>query len=215
VTSSPGGIVCPADCSEAYTTGTIVTLTAAPGGGSSFAGWSGACAGTGACVLTMNASTSVTATFSGSGTVDLFPSAFTIETGSLDSGSASNLGADDDSYLVVRSTRNGTRTATWYGTFSGVDNALTSLSATYKGKSSLTCTQVISVFRWTDSTWVQLDSRSVGTTEVEVSGLSPSGTLADFVSNTSGTGDVRIRVSCTSTANAFTLSGDLMKLTVG
>ncbi|HEY7401013.1 MAG TPA: zinc-dependent metalloprotease family protein, partial [Actinomycetota bacterium] len=78
---------------------------------------------------TSNAAT-VAVTVGSAVTVDLFPSAFTIETGSLDSGSASNLGADDDSYLVVRSTRNGTRTATWYGTFNGVDNALTSLSAT-------------------------------------------------------------------------------------
>jgi hypothetical protein len=41
VTSSPAGIDCGLDCSEPYTSGTIVTLTATPDVGSVFAGWSG------------------------------------------------------------------------------------------------------------------------------------------------------------------------------
>jgi beta-lactam-binding protein with PASTA domain len=40
-----------------------VTLTATPGRKSRFAGWSGDCAGTGACVLSMTGNHSVTATF--------------------------------------------------------------------------------------------------------------------------------------------------------
>ncbi|MCU0224600.1 MAG: hypothetical protein MUF27_11140, partial [Acidobacteria bacterium] len=65
VTSSPAGIDCGADCSESWDAGQQVTLTAAPAGGSSFAGWSGgACAGTNpVCQLTMNAAVSVTAAF--------------------------------------------------------------------------------------------------------------------------------------------------------
>ena len=39
------GINCGSDCSEAYASGTSVTLTAAAAGGSIFAGWSGACFG--------------------------------------------------------------------------------------------------------------------------------------------------------------------------
>lgn len=64
VTSSPAGIACGGDCSEAYTQGAGVTLTAAPAVGSSFTGWSGGgCSGTGPCLLTMNAAVAVTATF--------------------------------------------------------------------------------------------------------------------------------------------------------
>ena len=49
------GINCPGDCSETYADGTAVSLSASPTGGSSFAGWSGDCARTGPCNLTMNA----------------------------------------------------------------------------------------------------------------------------------------------------------------
>ncbi|MBI5750307.1 MAG: InlB B-repeat-containing protein, partial [Nitrospinae bacterium] len=41
VTSSPAGIDCGADCSEAYNSATVVTLTPTPDTGSYFAGWSG------------------------------------------------------------------------------------------------------------------------------------------------------------------------------
>ena len=41
VESSPAGVDCGADCSEAYDPGTVVTLTATADAGSTFAGWSG------------------------------------------------------------------------------------------------------------------------------------------------------------------------------
>ncbi len=46
-----------------YAEGTVVTLTATPDADSDFTGWSGACAGTGSCSVTMDADKSVTATF--------------------------------------------------------------------------------------------------------------------------------------------------------
>ena len=56
------GINCGADCSELYASGTSVTLTAIPAGGSSFAGWSGTgCSTTG--TVTVNGNMTCTANF--------------------------------------------------------------------------------------------------------------------------------------------------------
>lgn len=63
VTSVPAGISCPTSCSAAFGSGTAVTLTASAQAGSEFAGWSGACSGTGVCQLTMDADHDVSATF--------------------------------------------------------------------------------------------------------------------------------------------------------
>lgn len=63
VTSSPLGISCGNACSATFTNSSTVTLTAAAASDSTFAGWSGACSGTGSCVVSMQASRSVTATF--------------------------------------------------------------------------------------------------------------------------------------------------------
>ncbi|HEY8082598.1 MAG TPA: IPT/TIG domain-containing protein [Solirubrobacterales bacterium] len=50
-------------CAASYPTGTEVTLAASPASGSTFAGWSGGCSGTGGCVVTLIADTTVTAAF--------------------------------------------------------------------------------------------------------------------------------------------------------
>ncbi len=63
LTSTPAGISCGSDCSEAYLSGASVELTASAGPDSTFTGWGGACSGTGACTVTMSAARSVTATF--------------------------------------------------------------------------------------------------------------------------------------------------------
>jgi hypothetical protein len=84
VTSSDNGIDCPPGCSAAYQGGDV-SLTPHPAAGWRFTGWSGDCTGTADCVVSMNQTRSVSATFeliqhrltvavSGSGTVDSSPS---------------------------------------------------------------------------------------------------------------------------------------------
>jgi len=94
VTSTPAGITCGTSCSATYASGTALTLTAAPATGSTFTGWSGGgCSGTGTCTVTLNAATTVTATFgvpsfaltvskagAGSGTVTSTPPGITCGT---------------------------------------------------------------------------------------------------------------------------------------
>ncbi len=64
VVSNPSGINCGQTCSASFASGTAVTLTAAPTGTSTFAGWSGACSGVGSCTVTLTKTTSVIGTFS-------------------------------------------------------------------------------------------------------------------------------------------------------
>jgi uncharacterized protein (DUF2141 family) len=90
VTSSPAGIDCGADCGESYATGAEVTLTATAATGSVFAGWSGDCAGTGACVITMGDTRSVTATF------DLARHELSVTTDGTGSGTVTSLPAGID-----------------------------------------------------------------------------------------------------------------------
>ena len=63
VISAPSGILCGTSCSGTFAGGTAVTLTATPATGSTFAGWSGACTGTGSCGVTLTSAATVTATF--------------------------------------------------------------------------------------------------------------------------------------------------------
>lgn len=65
LSSSPSGISsCAGTCVASFVHGTAVTLTATPGEGSRFGGWSGAgCSGTGTCSFTVNGDTAATATF--------------------------------------------------------------------------------------------------------------------------------------------------------
>lgn len=57
------GVVTPTIGVYTYTYGAVVTLTASASADSIFAGWGGACSGTGSCVVTMNTHQSVSATF--------------------------------------------------------------------------------------------------------------------------------------------------------
>lgn len=65
VTSSPGNISCPGNCTGSFANGTTVKLFASgrkSGTGTAFAGWGGACSGN-ACSVVMNQAKSVAATF--------------------------------------------------------------------------------------------------------------------------------------------------------
>ena len=64
VTSNPSGLSCSSGtCSGTFTSGAKVTLSAAPGSGQTFSGWSGPCSGTGSCILNLVSSATVSASF--------------------------------------------------------------------------------------------------------------------------------------------------------
>jgi parallel beta-helix repeat protein len=75
VTSSPAGIDCGTDCSENYSYGTVVTLTATTALGSTFNGWDGCGSTSGnTCTVTMNANKTVKANFIQLGKVEAIDS---------------------------------------------------------------------------------------------------------------------------------------------
>jgi hypothetical protein len=139
VTSSPAGISCGSTCSHAYTSGTQVTLTAAAASGSTFAGWSGACSGTGTCTVTMSAARSATATFNavatprytlavsktggGSGTVSSSPAG--ISCGSTCSHSYTS----GTEVTLTAAAASGSTFAGWSGACSGTGTCSVSLTA--------------------------------------------------------------------------------------
>ncbi|HXU67812.1 MAG TPA: hypothetical protein VN947_00710 [Polyangia bacterium] len=71
-------INCGTDCMRSYTSGSQVTLTATPGSGYYFAGWSGDCNNFDPCVLDMTADKTVSATFAPANIVFVTSTAYTI-----------------------------------------------------------------------------------------------------------------------------------------
>jgi uncharacterized protein (TIGR03437 family) len=94
VSPSPIGASCGANC-WSYAAGTVVTLTATPATGSTFAGWSSACSGTSVtCTVTMNGNQTVTATFNppaGASTLAIVPGQVLSGVIDQNNGMASNL----------------------------------------------------------------------------------------------------------------------------
>ena len=149
VTSSPAGISCGADCTEPYNAGTVVSLSAAATAGSSFAGWSGACAGTASCSVTMSAAQSVTATF------NLTPYTLTVAKAGTGSGTVTsspagiNCGADcaepysPGTVVTLTAAATPTPAATAGSSFAGWSGACTgtaSCSVTMSAARSVTAT---------------------------------------------------------------------------
>ena len=148
LTSSPSGINCGSTCVASFTSGASVTLSAAPTGGSTFAGWSGGgCSGTGTCVVTLSAATAVTATFtaavtnyaltvvpagSGSGTVTSSPAGISCTptcTASFVSGTSVTLSATPGNGSTFAGWSGGGCTGT--GTCAVTLSADTSITATF------------------------------------------------------------------------------------
>jgi hypothetical protein len=154
-------------------------------------------------------SPSTPATFVTRTVVTQAPGSATITSGSLRSGSASNLATNNGSYYQVNSTSGGTRTSTWYGSFTGVSRSLANLTVTYSGMQSRTVTQNIEIYQWSTGTWVLLNSRSVGTTEQTISNLTPSGAAANYVSTG---GDVRVRVRSVGASTSFYTVADHLQI---
>jgi hypothetical protein len=130
------GINCGADCTEAYAHGTMVTLMAAGGAGSSFSGWGGACTGTSSCVVTMDMAQSVSATFTlGSNVLSVTKAGTgegTVTSGGNEIACGATCNADFPSGTMVTLTAaptTGSTFAGWSGDCGGTGTCTVTLSA--------------------------------------------------------------------------------------
>ncbi len=139
VASTPTGLNCSSSCSASFAEGQTVTLSATPQTGSSFSNWSGACSGTGSCVVTMSTAKSVTATFvtaapppptthelsvsiTGSGTVA------STSTGLNCSSSCSASFAEGQTVTLSATPQTGSSFSNWSGACSGTGSCVVTMS---------------------------------------------------------------------------------------
>lgn len=161
-----------------------------------------------------NAATSVDHSFQTGGSTNYVPTATTILVGSLASGSFSNLATNNESYYQVNSTTSGTpRITDWYAsaTISEAPAAVSRLITTYNGDYSRnSTTQTLYLFNWSTATWTQIDSSTVGQTDVTITNTQNA--PANFIS---ATGEIRLRVrGSRSSSQSFIARGDFVRFTV-
>ena len=139
------------------------------------------------------------------------PTSITVTSGSTGSGTYANLASNDASYLRLNSTSSGTRTLDWYGsvTVSQSASSIAKLIVNYDGHNQISRTQILYLYNFTTSTWTQIDSRTVSTSDVSVTyeQTSPS----NFIS--SG-GVIRLRVYSSGGTQNYTSFADYMQFTL-
>jgi hypothetical protein len=153
ITSSPAGIDCGETCAAEFAEGVEVTLTATPTGGSTFAGWSGACSGTSECKVTMNEAQEVKAEFTsapglsltvektgtGTGTVTSSPAG-------IDCGETCAAEFAEGSEVTLTATPTGGSTfAGWSGACSGTSECKVTMNEAQEVKAEFTSTPAFSV----------------------------------------------------------------------
>jgi hypothetical protein len=137
------------------------------------------------------------------------PVAASILVGSLKSGSYSNLASNDASYFVVNSKTPKPYIADWYGKFTITEDPdhVVRFTVNYDGKYSRTATQVLYLYNFSTSGWVQINSRSVGTSDVTTTYLQS--TPSNYISSS---GEIRVRVYASVSSKSYTCSGDWLQI---
>jgi len=193
VTSSPAGISCGSDCSKSYVDGTVVRLSTVAFAGSHFAGWSGACSGSGLCTMTMDGAKSVTATFTADPPAPL--SVVVSGNGVVTSSPAGiNCGADcSDPYLLNTVVRL-TATASTGAVFAGWSGACAGVSPT--------CDLTMDSAKSVTATFAPLLSLSVAVSGSGVVTSSPAGINCGATCSAPYVFDAGVRLTATAAAGS-------------
>jgi len=134
-----------------------------------------------------------------------FPSAVTVLKGSISTGDYTRLAASDDSRISISAgVASGKYYTDWYGSVV-LQHPPLNLSLTYEGNFTVSRTQTIYLWNWGTGVWDQMDSFTVGTTDVTRTFSASPGTYA------SATHEVRMRVKGNNrTQGSYTSRGDYM-----
>jgi len=139
------------------------------------------------------------------------PTSTTVLFGTLSSGTYSSLVSNNSSYYKINSTTSGTRKTDWYGsvTIAEPKSSIAKLIVNYDGKNSASKTQVLYLYNFTTVAWVQIDSRTVSTSDVSITNeqASPS----DYIS---AGGEIRLRVYTSGGTSNYSNSGDYVQFTL-
>ena len=140
------------------------------------------------------------------------PSNATILFGSGCKCKVGNLVTNNTSYYTVSSTTSGTRKTDWYGSvvINQPASSVNKITINYDGKNSASKTQVLYLYNWSTSSWTQIDSRTISTTDVTINKVQTT-TPANFVSPT---GEIRLRVYSTGGTTNYVSSGDWMQFII-
>ncbi len=159
-----------------------------------------------------NTATSATKSFITGLSKSYSPTATTVTQGAVQSGTFANLAANDASYFAINSAGSGSqRIADWYGSASITEtpSSITKLVISFDAKySRQNTTQILYLYNWTTLAWSQIDSRSVGTSDVLVTVTQNQ--PANFISSSK---EIRLRVYINE-SNVRTCSADFMRFTV-
>src|SRR5262245_200640 len=138
-----------------------------------------------------------------------FPSAVTVRKGSISAGDVTRLAVSDDSRLSVSAGVTGGQYLTdWYGSVF-LQHPPLNLTVTYEGSFTISRTQTLYLWNWATSTWNQINSGTVSTTDVTKTWNT--GTPANYVSPTP---EVRLRVLANNRKQgSYTSRGDYMAFT--
>jgi type 1 fimbria pilin len=89
-------------------------------------------------------------------------------------------------------------------------SSVNKITINYDGKNSASKTQLLYLYNWSNSSWTQIDSRTVSTSDVTINKVQTT-TPANFVSPT---GEIRLRVYSTGGTTNYICSGDWMQFIV-
>lgn len=118
-------------CTVNFDEGATASLSATPDADSAFSGWGGACAGTAGCDVTMNADTTVTATFTRQYSLTVANAGGgTVTGGSIDCGTSCSARLDQGAEVSLTATPDsGNLFAGWSGACSGSEGCTVSMDA--------------------------------------------------------------------------------------